>query len=665
MAKTTSMRLIELMVLKDDIQKVLTYLGKLGEFQLQSDLAKDDTSAGDKHLNPDSEMFARLEDARAALNIQDLENYTEALSLPTDEDYENATKIIASVEDLHKREVEKNQNEKKVEDAYNEALAFANLKVSYSELENLSFLTMRIGKIDPASFEALKDSVGGRAILIQLGEDKSRVMAVCQKKARFALDTELKQFGFVPLEIPKDFKGVPDDMLISLNGDVLENKKELDDIEKERKNYAETHKNMILHLLQVYSVGSQVQQVENKLESTQLVYRITGWLPAYRVHDLTKEIEKITGDKTGVREYFPEEVPSVIDGKEKVPVQLKHGKVVGSFERMIFSYGSPLYGTVDPTPFVAIFFTVLFGIMFGDAGQGLVFFLIGILMACKVVKVGGWNKFAPIFMCIGVSSMVMGLLTGEFFANEEILRPFERWVTGLFGEPRNQIIPMMPSSDSSSIKRMFMFFGFSVAVGFVINTVGLVINIVNQFALHHPGKAIFGKTGISGSCFFWYVVVMAVRVALFHHSIAVYDWIIIGVTLFATAFGGPLSRIVDGEKPVLENGLGTAIIESLVEVLEVISSYLSNTVSFLRVGAFALAHAVLGFIIETMVGIANPVGGVAISIVGNLIVIVLEGMIVAIQVIRLQYYEFFSKFFNETGKEFKPFAFVYKSEAKA
>jgi V/A-type H+-transporting ATPase subunit I len=655
------------MVLKEDIHSVLAYLGKLGEFQFQDDLNNKEDEHGDdpNRLNPDAELFAKLEQARASLDIPDLDGYKEKLAIPTDADYDSAIKLIDGVEELHKHEVEKTERAKRVSDAYTEALAFANLKVSYSELENLTFLTMRIGKIDPANFDDLQFNIGNRAVIVQLGDDKSRIMAACPKKARFALDSELKKFGFVALDVPKDFKGVPDDVLITLNGDKMASEKEVEEIQHERKNFAETHKEILYHLLQVYSVGSQVHAVENKLESTQLVYRITGWIPAYEVRDVTKQIESLTHDRTGIREYLPEEVPSIVSGSEKVPVQLKHGKLVGSFERVIFSYGSPLYGTVDPTPFVAIFFTLLFGIMFGDAGQGLVFLLIGILMACKVVKVGGWNKFAPVFMSLGVASMLMGLLTGEFFASNAVLRPFERWVTGLFGTPRDQILQMMPSSDPAAIKRMFIFFGFSVAVGFVINTVGLVINIINQFMLHHPGKAIFGKTGISGSCFFWYIVVMAVRIAFFHHTIAAYDWIVIAVTLVATALGSPLSRLVDGERPVLENGLGTAIIEAMVEVLEVVSSYLSNTVSFLRVGAFALAHAVLGFIIETMVGIANPVGGILISIAGNAVVIVLEGMIVAIQVIRLQYYEFFSKFFNETGREFKPFAFEYKGEVSA
>ena len=148
--------------------------------------------------------------------------------------------------------------------------------------------------------------------------------------------------------------------------------------------------------------------------------------------------------------------------------------------------------------------------------------------------------------------------------------------------------------------------------------------------------------------------------AAFGHNIAPYDWIVIGAALFFCAFGEVFTRLVEGERPVMENGFGAAVIEAVVELLETIITYLSNSVSFLRVGAFALAHAVLGFIISTMMGLVGGVGALAIGIIGNAIVIVLEGMIVAIQAIRLQYYEFFSKFFGETGREFKAYEFVYR-----
>lgn len=659
MARTTTMRLIELMVLREDIHSVLKYLGELGEFQFQQEFASDSSDSA-KRLNPDASVFERLQQVRAALDLPDLDGYKVSVSLPSDADFESATKIIDSVEDIHKKELTAADEEKRAVSAYKEALAFANLKVSYSDLESLSFLTLRIGKIDSEKIDDLRARLGSRGIIVKLGDDDSRILAASSKKARFALDGELKEAGFTELQVPKDFKGIPDEVLLTLERNKTEAAAALEEIQTERRNFAETHKDELYRLLQIYSIGSQIYSVENSLESTEFVYRITGWIPAFLIRKVMKDLDELTQSRAGIREFLPTEVPSVISGQEKVPVQVKHGKIVSNFERMIFSYGSPLYGTIDPTPFVALFFTVLFGIMFGDAGQGLCFLIIGILCCLKKIKISGWEKFGGIFCCIGISSTIMGLLTGEFFANETLLRPFALWVTGLFGTPHAPILHMMPSSDPASITRMFAFFGFTISIGFIINSCGLIINIINQFSLRRIGKALFGKTGISGAVFFWYVIIFAVRVALFKHTPAAYDWVIISVSLFLTACSEIFQRLVDGERPILENGLFSAVIGAVVEIIEVISSYLSNTVSFVRVGAFALAHAVLGYIINTFVELAPGAGGIAVAILGNAIVVVLEGMIVAIQVVRLQYYEFFSKFFSETGREFKPFSFVYK-----
>ncbi|MCQ2601458.1 MAG: ATPase [Treponema sp.] len=662
MAKTTPMRLVELMVLKQDISKVLSYLGKQGCFQFQS--AFDETEKSKESINQELEYYRSLDQVRAYLNLKEFSDSIIKCELPEPQDFDAVTSIVNDIKELQKQDADEHDNNKRITEAYDEALAFSNLKASYSDLEHLSFLSLRIGKIDPKEFDELKFDIGNRAIVLPLGDDKSRILAASSKKGRFALDTELKKHNFVNMEIPEDFKGIPDDVLDSLRVQKSESDKKLELLSKQRNNFADTHKASINTLLGKMSLACQVRATENKLESTKLVYRITGWLPLLDTDDVIKHLEAITEKRIAIRKYEPEEVPSVVNGREQVPVELKHGKFVSSFKRMIFSYGSPVYGTIDPTPFVAIFFTILFGIMFGDAGQGLVFLLAGILMACKVIKVGGWNKFAPIFMAIGITSMIMGVLTGEFFANEEILEPVSLWITGLFGKARHPILHMMPSSDPHSIVNMFKFFGFSVAVGFIINSTGLILNIINNLSRKKFGKAFFGKYGLFGACFFWYVIIFVVRVFLFKMTPQIYDWIVIGVTLFFAAFGEPFERLIDGERPVIENGLGAALIGGLVELIEVLSGYMSNTVSFLRVGAFALAHAVLGFIIAKMSGLAPAVGGVAISIIGNVIVIVLEGMIVAIQVIRLQYYEFFSKFFNETGREFKPFQFTSTPEFK-
>jgi V/A-type H+-transporting ATPase subunit I len=664
MARTAIMRLLELMVLKEDISKVIEYIGKAKCFQFDTDLEAVNSSVS----NSQKDIFDKLQLTRNFLNIDDVEDYGNDFSLPTEQDETRAQIIIDSVEDIKKRETEASEEKKKLEDAYKEALSFANLKVPYSQLDHLSFLSLRIGKIDPSLFDELVFSVGTRGIIIPLGDDKSKILAASSKKGRFALDSELKKFGFNALEIPENFQGIPDDVLASMQIETVKAKENLDSIQEERKNFADTHKDELISLLRHYSVGMQVQAVKEKLESTQLVYRITGWIPLAQSRQVMNDLDELTEGRIAIRQFNPNEVPSVKSGREKVPVKLNHGKIVDNFNRMIFSYGSPLYGTIDPTPFVAFFFTLLFGLMFGDAGQGLVFLILGILMTTKVIKkfpVLG-PGFGPIFICIGISSTIMGILTGEFFGNGEILEPVSRFLKGLFGDTSHgPILHLMPSA--SSIDKLFYFLLFTMAIGFIINSVGLVINIINNFSLGRIGKAIFSKTGICGTIFFWYVVYVAIKALVFKSPVGVFDFVVLGVCLLGIFFSEPLTHLVEGHRPIMENGIVATFVEGIVELLEVVSSYLSNSVSFLRVGAFALAHAVLGYIIFTMTSLIQSNGGwggtagsIAVSIFGNLLVIVLEGMIVAIQVVRLQYYEFFSKFFTETGREFEPFEFKYK-----
>ena len=664
MARTTEMRLLELMVLKQDISTVIEYLGKKGSFQFQSK-SKDSSEkkiSDSKLLDMDIQFFENLKKVSLNLNIPLEEKDLSKCSAPSEEDRNSASKIIASFNELSDRIAAAASELEKVENAHKEATAFSNLQVSYSELEHLSFLSLRIGKIDSSVFDDVKDSMEGSAVVIALGNDKSHILVATSKKNRSAVDADLKKYGFVVLEVPEDFTGVPADVLESLETQKMEVKKSLDELLEEKKNFAETHKDKIHFLIKAFAIGTQISEIQKKLESTELVYRLAGWVPYKETNDYMKDLDCATEGRIAIRVYDPFEVPSVLSGKEQVPVKLSHGKFVKSFERMIFSYGAPLYGTIDPTPFVAIFFTLLFGIMFGDLGQGLVLLLAGILMAAKVIKVGGWNKFAPIFIAIGITSSIMGLLTGEFFSNETLLEPLSEWITGLFGTPHAPILKVMPEK-GGSIKVMFGLFGVAVAVGFIINSIGLIINMINNFILKRYDEALFGKNALSGALFFWYVVALLLRIFIFKHSIAVYDWVILGVTLFFAAFAEPFENLLMKRKPVFENGFGTYMISGVVELIEVISGYLSNSVSFIRVGAFALSHAVLDYLVlllTGMVGGEGTIGGIIILIAGNAIIVVLEGMIVAIQVVRLQYYEFFSKFFHENGREFKPFQFTYE-----
>ncbi len=664
MARTATMKLIELIILKNDINKVIEYLGKDANFQFYTDYKENSTTNANQNLSRD--IFEKLQTLRSYLKIEDIYDYTESSHAPMERDFELANAFISRCDTLREKEIALLEEQKRVKDAYTEALAFVNLKASYSELEHLSFLSLRIGKIDPNNFDELSESLNKRAVIVPLGEDKSRILAASSRKARFVLETELKNYGFVPIEIPKDFKGIPDDVLAGLKEQAKVIAKRVDQMSIERKNFAQDATGELYSLLQIFSIGMQINVLRDKLEATDQVYRITGWVPAKVSQTMLNQLDSITEGRIAIRQYAPNEVSAVRSGNEQVPVKLVHNAFVKSFQGMIFGYGAPLYGTIDPTPFVAFFYTLLFGLMFGDAGQGLFFVLVGFLLHFRVLKLESWRKYAFIFIAIGTSSFLMGLLTGEFFANTTLLRPFGLYVTGLVLGPENAFAPileLMPHG-SDSVNKLFMFFGFTVAIGVIINSIGLVINFINNISLRRYPQAFLGKNGILGALFFWYTLFMVIRIVLSGGGILWYDWVVLGSTATGTFFAHPLERFFNGHRPIYENGFGPGLVESVVEVYELLSGYFSNTVSFLRVGAFALSHVVLGYVIFTMtdaISEVHTVLGIIVLILGNTIVIFLEGLIVAIQVIRLQYYEFFSKFFNETGTEFQPFRFIYKN----
>ena len=304
MARTTQMRLVELMIYREDLHQVLKYLGKMGQFQFQDNLAA--VPDGDK-LNPEKDLFNRLDQARADLSIQDIDDYVGEIDIPTPEDEDEAMKIIAEVEQIHERELKAAEDLKKIDQAITEAVAFSNLKISYSELESLSFLTMRIGRIPPENFDFLQASIGSRATVVRLGEDNSRILVACSKKARFAVDTELKKCDFVEIQVPKDFKGIPEDALVSLKKEKLEAEQALVEIQVERKNYAQTHKDTLIRLLELFSVDSQIYDIQNKLESTEFVYRINGWVPTCLTEKMTADLDALTEKRIGIRLYHPEE----------------------------------------------------------------------------------------------------------------------------------------------------------------------------------------------------------------------------------------------------------------------------------------------------------------------------------------------------------------------
>ncbi|GHU66253.1 V-type ATP synthase subunit I [Spirochaetia bacterium] len=684
MMRPRKMKQLELTVLSRDADSVIEFLGRRGVMHF----AEEDTSGGvpaevgstqamdEAVYHHIRENLDKLQTASAYLGLELPKEPEENTRFPGETEEALTDKITAAVSSLSQRENDQNQEKRKIDEALTEAKAFANLNAPFADLDQLSYLTLRVGHLDSRRQEDLKETLADRAVIIPLdspGSGGNRVLAAASRKGRFALDSELKKANFQPIAIPEGYKGVPTELLSGLEDRLKNVDLELEDIEGRKKAFKEEYGVNLVSLSCSYLMAGIMERLKAKLVSTKNVYFLTGWMPADIVPATVSELEKLTEGRVAVRSFNPEEIPAVRDGKEKVPVSLDHGKFVKGFEGVVFSYGAPLYGTIDPTPFVAIFFTVLFGIMFGDLGQGFVLFLAGFLTGKHGPKfLQGFKSYSVPLIAVGISSMIMGCLNGEVFTNEYLLIGPTEAITGfLTGHPVERILTLMPLPEKGgSVTKLFYFFGFTIGVGIILNSIGLVVNIVNLYTLKKYEKAFFAKTGAAGMVLFWYAVSLAVRFIICMVNpnddlVFKFEWFDIAGLLVPTAgifFGPALWRLFAGKRPVFEEGVMVFAMEGIVEILETVSTYISNTVSFLRVGAFALSHAVLSYIVfrfaEEVSGIAAGTAiSVFIMIFGNVVIIVLEGMIVAIQVVRLQYYEFFSKFFTETGVEFAPFRF--------
>ncbi|MDR1467995.1 MAG: V-type ATP synthase subunit I [Spirochaetaceae bacterium] len=682
MFRPVKMKQLVITLLAQDVDAVIKFLGRNGRMQLSRINASPDDAA-ERERTPPAKIneecpsyltaLEHLKKAACGIGVDLPSEPFAATEPPSDSDIRLSFAIADEVETLEQDEYEANLKRERLENAIAALSEFSGVGSPISSLKDLSFLNLRVGKVEPQKQEALKQNLGNRAVVIPLGEDGGDILAVSSKKGRFALDSELTKQDFSPVPLPED-TDTPDDTLRELRAELRETVVRLERIAAEKKSFAAKHGDSIRALYASSLMAKIMDEVKSRFTATSSAFQIKGWVEAPEAKPLARELSHLTEGRAAIRAFDPHEVARVATGEEKIPVALQHGKFAKTFQPLVLSYGAPLYGTIDPTPITAFFFALLFAIMFGDVGQGAVLFLLGLLFGSKrgSAKFPGMQAYAGPLKAIGPLSMVTGLLYGGVFANETLLEKPTAAVTAFLADTAfgrtlgivetERLLNLMPDKDN--IGKIFMFFGFTVAIGIILNSIGIILFVMNNIAMRRYDKALFSRNGIAGICFFWYAVSIGVR-AIIQKSAFVFtsvDMICLIVPVFFIVSGPLIWNIITARRPLFPEGVFPFFMEGVVGILETLSGYISNTVSFLRVGAFALSHTILSFIIFTMAEKVSHamLGGLwqtVIFLVGNVIIILLEAMIVAIQVVRLQYYEFFSKFFTETGAEFKPFRF--------
>ena len=322
------------------------------------------------------------------------------------------------------------------------------------------------------------------------------------------------------------------------------------------------------------------------------------------------------------------------------PTVLRNNWFAKPFELFIEMYGLPHYGDFDPTFYVGITYSLLFGIMFGDLGQGLVLVIGGYAL-------WKWKKMslAAVAVRIGLFSMFFGTLFGSFFGDEEILTPLFTDILGLPGKPFHVMDPGFTMTLLLS----------AVALGATLILVSIFLNIITRIKKKDWATALFSQNGLAGFIFYGSAIGMAAGQMLLGIPLA--NKFTIGafiiVPLLVILMHVPLKNLIHKVTITPHEGWGGYLVESIFELLEIVLSFVTNTMSFLRVGGFVLSHAGMMVVVMTLKEMTGS-AGLLVLIIGNIFVMALEGLIVGIQTLRLQYYEMFSRYFEGGGKKYIP-----------
>lgn len=511
---------------------------------------------------------------------------------------------------------------------------FRMLDYDISKILHFKYIKFRFGRISREYFDKFRDYIYDHlnTILYECDSDMDYIWAVYFVPAPLSdeVDAIYSSLHFERIYLPDEYHGKPEEAYKSIQQNLVKLNNEIDTVKEQLQNKLNLIADDIIaanDTLKRLTKNHEVRKLAACTHSTSdsspfSFFILCGWMAAKDAKSFSKEIE----DDSNVY-CFIEDVE--YSETTKPPTKLKNPKIFKPFEMFISMYGLPAYNEIDPTIFLAITYTIMFGMMFGDAGQGLCLVIGGFLLY-RLKKL----DLAAIISLAGVSSTIFGFLYGSLFGYEEIIPTI--WVK--------------PMHDTMTVLMVAIGFGIFLII------VAMVMNIINGIKDKNPEKIFFDTNGLAGLVFYVSVLITAyLSVTKKNMPATIILILLIAVPLILIFFKEPLGKLIEKKSEILPENKGMFFVESFFELFEVILSYVTNTVSFVRVGAFALSHAGMMEVVLILGKATESNPNFLIIILGNIFVAALEGLIVGIQVLRLEYYEMFSRFYRGTGKKFDSF----------
>jgi V/A-type H+-transporting ATPase subunit I len=511
----------------------------------------------------------------------------------------------------------------------------ADIDVEVTALRQSDYVFSLLGTMPIDNMKRLQTSLARIPfVLLPLRQDNRQAIVILSGPRQHAdvVQRAARSAYLNPLLLPEGYLGSPREIIDALRADVEKAQKQITEQEQAIAKLRDTRQEQLRTLLWRVRAGRILTEALARYGKLRFTYVVVGWVPTSSLDILSEQFKRIS-DEILVETYPSERGRANSD----VPVALKNPGILRAFQQLVTAYGRPRYGEIDPTLLLALTFPLLFGTMFGDVGHGLVLTVLGGLLASrKVRRLRGLADLGVVIAVCGMVSIVFGFLYGSIFGMENVL-------PALWMRPMENIMQILI---------------VTIAAGIVLLTIGFVVGMVNAWVARDWSRLFFDHNGLAGFLLYWSLLGLAAALFLPGFPIPYVVFVAsAAMSGLVVMFSDLLSRLTEGQRPLIEGGLATYAIQVVVELFETLISFLSNTLSYVRVGAFAVAHGGLSaviFILAAMVGPARGVGYWIVVALGSLFIVGFEGMIVGIQTLRLEYYEFFSKFFTGGGAPYVP-----------
>jgi V/A-type H+-transporting ATPase subunit I len=532
-------------------------------------------------------------------------------------------------------------------------LSFLPADLDLSRLQGCKFANWMIGLVPAQGLERLEESLSQvHYAFIHIGTlDQRAVITVFGLRRDWQIfENALKGAFFEKVDIPPQISGTAGHVIEQIRSELAHLEEKKKELARQRKMFQEKFGLELLALKEKIIASRNILSARQFFGKVEKSYLISGWIPERLFNDLKEALIKATQGKIMFEKVNPEELREVREGVVRMPILFNNPLLISPFERLTSLYGTPRYKEVEPTIFFALSFLLMFGMMFGDVGQGAVLFFLGYIIFRRLYK---YMDYGIIIMECGIVSALFGFLYGSVFGLETI-------IPALWLRPMDNIA---------------YFVKVAVVLGIGLVSFGLILNVVNAVRLKEY-KGLLSTGGLAGALFYWVLVGLGLKYFLTGQlhpwELTFFEWTA-GVLITIMVFHRPLYRLLAKKDPLgnaaKEKGFWAGLMESIMEFVDGLIRYVANTISFVRVAAFALAHAALFMAVFSLADLVahGKAGGILywlVVAVGNIVIILLEGLVVSIQVIRLEYYEFFSKFFRGGGDLFRSFDREIGSEGK-